>query len=69
VSDRAVEKLKVTSPRLEQDEFKLTPCAMPDRPDARYLDDYYTKTRAVYEPETEDGTEQVELNGLGGDSA
>lgn len=69
MTDSAVETLKVTSPRLEQNEFTLMPCAWPDRPDARYLDGYYSKTRAVHEPETEDGTEQADLDGIGGESA
>lgn len=42
------ERLKVTSPRLEQDVFRLTPSGQPDRPDARRLDpdSYSSATRA-----------------------
>jgi len=53
--------LKVSSPRLEQDVFNLTPCAMPDRPDARRQDPETRSRRAVYEPDTDDGSEQASL--------
>lgn len=57
----AVERLKVTSPRLEQDEFTLTPCGRPDRPDARRLNQT-SSTRAVYEPTVGlDDSEQATL--------
>jgi len=43
----AVERLKVRSPRLDQDEFELTPSGRPDRPDARRLDQRTKSSRAT----------------------
>jgi len=42
------DRLKVTSPRLEQDVFRLTPSGRSGRPDARRLDpdSYSSATRA-----------------------
>lgn len=58
----AVKRLKVTSPRLEQDEFELTPCGRPDRPDARRVQQDTKSSRASNEDEVGlDDTEQVTL--------
>jgi hypothetical protein len=57
-----------TSPRLEQDVFYLTPWARPGRPDARYQESNTSSRRAVYDPPTDDGTEQAGLDTFGGAS-
>jgi len=50
----AVKRLKVRSPRLDQDEFELTPSGRPDRPDTRRLDMRRNSTRATTEDNPRD---------------
>jgi len=68
------ERLKVSSPRLEQDVFRLTPSGRLDRPDARRLDPdaYSSATRARgdwADPTPAVETTDTTLDSYGGDRA
>lgn len=66
-TDREDHPLKVTSPRMEQDEFYFTPSGRPDRPDARRMDQQTSSSRAGPEKEpTNDGSEQADLSEMMG---